>query len=59
MVSNFEAASKFLIKIERDKLTLMQKMNLFFVDYDLIPLLIQQSYLNSIIQINKTGNASI
>ena len=28
-------------------MSLRQKVDLFFIDYDLIPLLIQESYLNS------------
>ena len=39
IVSNFDAASKLLNRFEFSKLTLKQKSELFFVDYDLIPLL--------------------
>lgn len=47
MLSNFDAASKFLNKFEHRKLDFHEKMGLFFIDYDFIPLLIQENYLNA------------
>jgi hypothetical protein len=45
MISNFEAASKLLNR--NHKSTLDSKFNLFFIDYELIPLLIHENYINS------------
>jgi replication factor C subunit 1 len=51
MINNFEAANKLLnhgtISLNRKYPTFRQKMDLFFIDYDFIPLLVQESYLNS------------
>ena len=40
MMSSFEAAKHLICKLDRDKLQLKQKNDLFFLDYDFIPLLI-------------------
>ena len=51
MMNNFEAANRLLNNGEQplDKKypTFRQKLDLFFIDYDFIPLLVQESYLNS------------
>ena len=51
MINNFDAAHRLLDHGKNslnDKYPLFrQKVDLFFIDYDLIPLLIQESYLNS------------
>lgn len=51
MINNFDAAHRML---DHGKTNLnirypsfRQKMDLFFIDYDLIPLLVQESYLSS------------
>lgn len=45
--SNFDAASKFLNRFGGN-LTYRDKLKYFFIDYDLIPLLYQENYLNSV-----------
>jgi replication factor C subunit 1 len=45
MVSNFDASAKLLNKAVFRKLNFREKLNLFFIDYDLIPLLIHENYL--------------
>ena len=51
MVNNHEAANKLLndgIEPLNNKYpTFRQKLDLFFIDFDFIPLLVQESYLNS------------
>lgn len=51
MINNFDAAHRLLDHGKNslnEKYPLFrQKVDLFFIDYDLIPLLIQESYLNS------------
>ena len=47
MLSNFDAATKFLNRNEHRKNTMREKLDLFFIDYDLIPLLIQENYLTA------------
>jgi replication factor C subunit 1 len=51
MISNFDAAQR-LLNHGKHNLNLnypefRQKMDLFFIDYDMIPILMQESYLNS------------
>jgi hypothetical protein len=51
MISNFDAAHKLLDHRKRS-LNLSypefrQKLDLFFIDYELVPLLVQENYLNS------------
>jgi replication factor C subunit 1 len=51
MIGNFDAGHRLLDHGKNDLNerypTFRQKLDLFFIDYDLIPLLIQESYLNS------------
>ena len=51
MINNFDAANKLLnhgeVSLHKNYPTFRQKMDLFFIDYDFIPLLVQESYLNS------------
>lgn len=47
MLSNFDAATAFLNRQKLAKLSRSEMMNMFFIDYNLIPLLIQENYLNS------------
>jgi hypothetical protein len=51
MISNFDAAHRLLDHGKRS-LNLSypefrQKLDLFFIDYELVPLLVQENYLNS------------
>jgi hypothetical protein len=51
MMNNFESANKLLnngeVPLNIKYPTFRQKLDLFFIDYDFIPLLVQESYLNS------------
>jgi hypothetical protein len=53
MINNFEAARKMLNwgdpneKFEEVYPLFRQRLDLFFIDYELIPLLVQESYLNT------------
>jgi hypothetical protein len=51
MINNFDAANKLLnhgeVSLNKRYPTFRQKMDLFFIDYEFIPLLVQESYLNS------------
>lgn len=45
MISNFDAAHK-LLNYTNQKMSFRDKVDLFFIDYDLIPLLVQENYLS-------------
>lgn len=47
MVDNFDAASKFFNSSEMRRLTHKEKIDLAFIDYNLIPLLIHENYLSA------------
>lgn len=51
MISNFDAAHKLLDhgkrSLNQNYPKFSQKMDLFFIDYDLIPLLVHENYLTS------------
>ena len=51
MINNFDAAHKLLNcgekPLDQQYPTFRQKLDLFFIDYDFIPLLVQEAYLNS------------
>lgn len=51
MINNFDAAHRLLDHGNKDLNirypSFRDKMDLFFIDYDLIPLLVQDSYLNA------------
>jgi replication factor C subunit 1 len=51
MINNYDAAKKLLNHGEKSLdlhyKTFRDKLDLFFIDYDLIPLLVQESYLSS------------
>lgn len=47
MVNNFDAAGKLMKSYELSRMSHHEQMDLFFIDYDLIPLLIQQNYLDA------------
>jgi len=54
MLNNFDAAKR-LMTTHNDGSTIRDKLDLFFIDYDLIPLMIQENYLGS----NPPNNASL
>eukprot|EP00826_Nyctotherus_ovalis_P023358 TRINITY_DN1794_c0_g1_i4.p1 TRINITY_DN1794_c0_g1~~TRINITY_DN1794_c0_g1_i4.p1 ORF type:complete len:769 (-),score=253.97 TRINITY_DN1794_c0_g1_i4:133-2439(-) len=45
MVSPFEAVTKLLSQRESRDLSVQRKMDLFFIDFELMPLLVQENYL--------------
>lgn len=47
MIGNFEAAAKLLNKKETRNFRHREKVDLFFVDFDIIPLIIQENYINA------------
>jgi len=47
MLNPFEAATKLLNKRDADKLKFDSKMNLFFIDYIMMPMLIHENYLST------------
>ena len=53
MINSFEAASKLLRRNDQRNLTQKQKMDLFFIDYDLVPLLIHENYIAAMGQNDK------
>jgi replication factor C subunit 1 len=48
MLSHFDAASKLFNKTEMKKLKHKEKINMVFIDYDLIPLLVHENYLSAL-----------
>jgi replication factor C subunit 1 len=47
-LNNFNAATKLLKGSEIRNLIFKEKMDLFFIDYDLVPLLVYENYLDAI-----------
>ena len=51
MLNNFDAASRLLnlgdSKISNDYKQFRQKLDLFFIDHDFVPMLVQENYLNA------------
>lgn len=47
MINNFEAATRLLNRNDFSKLSIKDRTSLFFVDYDLIPLIYQENYISS------------
>lgn len=53
MISNFEAGSKLLNSTNAKKYSFRELLDLYFIDYDLIPLLIHENYLSCFYYENK------
>ena len=51
MLNNFDAASRLLnlgdSRISNDYKQFRQKLDLFFIDHDFVPMLVQENYLNA------------
>lgn len=47
MISNFDAASKLLNNKKYSKNSIKDKLDLYFVDIEFVPLLVQENYLNT------------
>ena len=56
MINNFEAATKLLNRNEFSKLSVKDRTSLFFIDYDLIPLIFQENYLSSLSRQGSNAN---
>jgi len=62
MINNYEAAYRMLnhgqVSLDTRHPTFRDKLDLFFVDYDWVPLLVQESYLNSMQKRSTTADIS-
>ena len=63
MLNNFDAASKLLnlhdYKVTSKYKTYRSKLDMFFIDHEFVPLLVQENYLNAQMQtIQKRGNST-
>ena len=47
MINNFQAANKLLNHSDYRDMTFREKMDMFFIDYDFVPLLVQENYLGA------------
>lgn len=45
MINNFQAANKLMNSYEFNSMSYRDKMDMFFIDYDFVPLLVQENYL--------------
>jgi replication factor C subunit 1 len=45
MISHFDGVTKLLSRKDYIKMNFREKLNMFYLDYDLVPLLIQENYL--------------
>ena len=48
MINNFQAASKLLNYDSYKSMTYRDRMDMFFIDYDFVPLLVQENYLTAL-----------
>ncbi|EAR83422.1 BRCT domain protein (macronuclear) [Tetrahymena thermophila SB210] len=48
MLDAFQASTQLMQSFKFQKMTLRERIELFFIDYDLIPLLVHQNYLDTI-----------
>ena len=58
-VSNFDAATLLMSSQERAKRSYKELLGLYFIDYDLVPLLVQENYLNAARPNSATGQFDI
>ena len=45
MINHFDGVTKLLCRKDFNKMNFRERINMFFLDYDLVPLLIQENYL--------------
>jgi len=45
MINHFDGVNKLLTRAQFSKMNFREKLNMFFLDYDLVPLLVQENYL--------------
>lgn len=48
MLGPFDACKKLLISSEGSRMSMMDRCDMFFLDYSLVPLLVQENYLKSV-----------
>ena len=58
MLTAWNAGSKLLSSFELRKLTHKERIDLFFIDYDFIPLYIHENYLSGFSDLNKLADAA-
>lgn len=46
MINHFDGVNKLLTKAAFSKMNFREKLNMFFLDYDLVPMLVQENYLS-------------
>ena len=56
MINNFDAATKLLNRSEFSKLSIKDRISLFFIDYDMIPMIFQENYISSMYKGECTAN---
>lgn len=60
MIGHFDAASKLLNKNEMKGLKYREKVDLFFIDFDMIPLIIHENYLSAMTnEVNQLRRVSL
>jgi replication factor C subunit 1 len=60
MIGHFDAASRLLNKNEMKKLRHREKIDLFFIDFDMIPLIIHENYLSAMTnEVNQLKRVSL
>ncbi len=47
MLNPFEAAAKLLNRRDNQNMKFSEKLNMFFVDFDMVPLIIHENYLST------------
>jgi replication factor C subunit 1 len=47
MINPFQAVNKLLMKEESDKMNFRDKLDMFYLDYNFTPLLVQENYLTA------------
>jgi hypothetical protein len=48
MINNFDAAQSILNNSTLSKMDFRTRLDMFFIDHDFVPLLVQQNYLDAI-----------
>lgn len=55
MINNFQAANKLMNFEEYKEMSYREKVDMFFIDYDFVPLLVQENYLGAMDRTFKGG----
>ena len=54
MLNHFDAVTKLLTRVSYAKFNFREKLNMFFLDYDLVPLLMHENYLSGFKEKNQS-----